>query len=1218
MRYLNKVIFINSAHIPYAEIKLDGNVHFIGTQGVGKSTLLRAILFFYNVDKGKLGIRTQDKQKSYDEFYFPFPNSYIIYEVCRENGNFFVVTFLSNGRVAFRIVDCAYDKRFFVDENRDVRFEWGRISEQLGTKTFRSNIIRGYEEFIDILYGNVQSVAIELRRFNIMESSRYQNVPRTIQNIFLNQSLESRVIKDTIIDSMDFAGDGIDLNFYREHVKDFRQQYDDIWKWFKKEKSGKVKVRVDADNVIAKYALCERVRKAIDELCAMLNYGLQRDEEHLPQIELQVQAMEQDRARQERLLGEEDAKYHKERDELKAKEALASEFLRQVKAKALHYSEIGISHICEMMIKERELQTSKKSFIQQENLLTDKHQSVKTRYEALRLNLRNDMKECRLQAAQHINHIDGETTSKKDALQTRFVDRLNEMDLDCKQKMDQLQGDIDAANQDKAYLMVEEQRLRQTNPFEKEINEKAPLIAKLEKRRLSLTEEKAGKQQEITRITTQTEAERKEIERICEKDVLEMSHAKELIAQEVAKLQNLLSRQKGSMAEWLDDNVEGWKDNLGKVIDNDVLYCTSLNPCKVADSDTLYGIKIDLQHISKTVKTPEELKARLNELEQTLRQIDAKAVRRQEKCNEEIADLERKPAAKLKQLRLEMVNIDAELSQIPQSIDRYEKGIANHQRAGEDWRKQQAQSLLDKCGMVEEQLAKLRASKQAMALHFQHETDELKKWLSREKEALEKEAQEKKNVIADHLQQQEADAKSREAEMDAEMDAELKGLGVDVDRLQEIRKAAERIDDDLHFIEIHRADFYAWQNDQKDYFNLEEVKKEEKKQLIAKLQDLQAKYEQRREKKQDGLRRISHDLQERRSEVKVLAESIDKVRQFAHSTSCPVELGGATKKETVESLASLLDKLKDKVFDKQQNMEDFKRAVTVFKTNFSPQNVFHFRSEFNTENDYTEFAAELYDFISNGKIDEYRLRTSHQYAAIIQRIAREVGDLNQHNAEIKATINEINRDFKDNNFAGVIKHIELRAVESSDPLVQLLLTIKKFDEQHSFDLGSLNLFSTEEMIGKTNDQAVKLLMTLIEKMDAEKKRDKITLADSFKLEFKVKENDNDTSWVEKLSNVGSDGTDILVKSMVNIMLINVFKRKISKRFGDFRLHCMMDEIGKLHPENVEGILKFANVRNIYLINSSPTTYNAQVYKHTYLLSKDEQSNTIVKTLLSLR
>lgn len=57
MKYLNKIIFVNSAHIRYSEVMLDGNVHFTGTQGVGKSTLLRAILFFYNADKMHLGIR---------------------------------------------------------------------------------------------------------------------------------------------------------------------------------------------------------------------------------------------------------------------------------------------------------------------------------------------------------------------------------------------------------------------------------------------------------------------------------------------------------------------------------------------------------------------------------------------------------------------------------------------------------------------------------------------------------------------------------------------------------------------------------------------------------------------------------------------------------------------------------------------------------------------------------------------------------------------------------------------------------------------------------------------------------------------------------------------------------------------------------------------------------------------------------------------------------
>lgn len=82
------------------------------------------------------------------------------------------------------------------------------------------------------------------------------------------------------------------------------------------------------------------------------------------------------------------------------------------------------------------------------------------------------------------------------------------------------------------------------------------------------------------------------------------------------------------------------------------------------------------------------------------------------------------------------------------------------------------------------------------------------------------------------------------------------------------------------------------------------------------------------------------------------------------------------------------------------------------------------------------------------------------------------------------------------------------------------------------------------------------------------------------------------------------------------MLLNVFKESVSKRFKDFRLHCVMDEIGKLHTNNVRGIIKFANERNILLINSSPEERDALAFKHIYKLHKDEKSITIVKRILS--
>ena len=181
MRNLNRIIFINSANIPYADdIFLDGNVHFIGTQGVGKSTVLRSILFFYNADTQKLGIPVE--KQSYAEYYFPYANSYIVYEVTTEKGAFCILTFKSMNRICFRFIDSPYRKEFFVDENRTAYSGTDRIRamlDQYGVDY--SRIIYTYEEYRNILYGN--GVEADMRKYSLMESKQFQNIPRTIQNV---------------------------------------------------------------------------------------------------------------------------------------------------------------------------------------------------------------------------------------------------------------------------------------------------------------------------------------------------------------------------------------------------------------------------------------------------------------------------------------------------------------------------------------------------------------------------------------------------------------------------------------------------------------------------------------------------------------------------------------------------------------------------------------------------------------------------------------------------------------------------------------------------------------------------------------------------------------------------------------------------------------------------------------------------------------------------
>ena len=1219
MRYLNKIIFINSAHVPYAEIKLDGNVHFIGTQGVGKSTLLRSILFFYNVDKSKLGIKTQAGQKGYDEFYLPHQNSYIIYEVCRETGKFFVMTFLSHGRTAFRIVDCAYDKRFFVEEDGSVRYEWGRISEQIGTRVFKSNIIRGYEEFRDIIYGNNQQVEKELRRFSLMESTKYRQVPLTIQNIFLNQSLESRVIKDTIIDSMDFASDDIDLNRYREELKSFRQQYEDIWKWYKVEKNGKVKVKVDAETVIEKYTYYEYARKLISELCGQLNYALKRDTNILPELAEQETSCGQELSRQKRLLGEENDKFTKERDGLKGSEAILDEFLKKIKEKRQHYSEIGIEKIIERIGKEGELKIQQQSLSRQEETLTNKNQSVKSKYDTLIQDVDNQFLAYKIQCQQRINEIDSQHLQAEGRLQTETTEQTEIIRGQYEQKLKENQAQLDEARQTKSNLILQQQRVKQSNPYQEEMDEQERRLNELNDRKLKLFQESTGKQQEIDRILNETAIQRKDLETACEKDIAAIENEIKQINTEIGKVTDMLSRQKGSLIEWLGENVNGWEENIGRVLDEDaVLYNTSLNPQFVGSSDSIYGVKVETDNIEKIIKTPEKLKAQKALMEQKIDELNKKIALQKQQLEADIAELEQKPSARLKQLRMEKMNVDAEYNQIPRRIELLQKEQYASMESLTKWRNAELEKLQTKIGETVKEIEAI--SKQGKLLTDQRdkELENVRKTFEKQKKELKDTCDQQKAEVNAELKSKEQNAAQHKGELLAQMDAELKGLGVDVNQLAAIRQQLQKVTDELKYIEDHRPDFISWQNDTREYFDLEQKKKGERKLIRQKIDELQDKFQKRKLQYDEKISTLSADLHKLQEEQKKLNEAISKVRAFMGNPTCPSELLSAKGIETVKPLADILEELRDHISTQQQRFEEFKQAVIRFKGNFSAQNTFHFRTEFNTDVDYTEFAAELNEFISNNKIEQYRVRTSRQYATIIKRIAKDVGDLSQHKSDIERTILDINRDFRENNFVGVIKEIELRAVESNDRLMQQLLNIKHFDDEHGYDIGQLNLFTSEDNLNRTNEQAVKLLMTLIEMMDAEQKRDTITLSDTFKLEFKVKENDNDTNWVEKLSNVGSDGTDILVKAMVNIMLINVFKRKISRKFGDFKLHCMMDEIGKLHPNNVEGILDFASKRNIFLINSSPTTYNALAYKYTYSLSKDERSNTVVKTLLTIR
>lgn len=1220
MRYLNKIIFLNSAHIPYAEVKLDGNVHFIGTQGVGKSTLLRALLFFYNADKLRLGIPKE--KKSFDAFYFPYPNSYIVYEVMRENGAYCVLALKNQGRVMFRFIDAPFDSKWFIDERKQVYGEWSQIREQVGKKHDISSLVSSYEMYRDIIFGNNRrQELLSFRKYAIVESAKYQNIPRTIQNVFLNTKLDADFIKNTIIRSMSDEDNSIDLNFYREQIKEFEQEYTDVSLWTKKEKNGEVLIRRIADKVIDAYRTLLNNRRLIGEGRRELNYAERVAQELLPQYRLDIQESEAECNWVSRLIGEEQEKYGKERDKLSRELGVFDAQLKKTAAKRKHYEEIHIEDILQRVEQETIIEDERKRQEAMKAELEKSYQNVVDKYKALLEQLDMDLRAFRNSKTTLLNKHQAALMTQKETLMQEWRKAETETREVFQKKISAVDEMMAQLVHEETALKIQKAKVAHENPFAREMETNEQEFAEFTARQFQVETEIKEVELRIETLRQEAEKELEIAELKYQASLDEPKKQKADVEAEIRKIQNLLEKSKGSFSEWLDQNRKGWQENIGKVVDEEeILYNNVLNPQLAADSLSssslsLYGVSINLAAVERKFRTPKELKEQLAEKEQLRADIIKLLNDLQNQHEEDNKTLKGKYLLQIRKLNESLYAKKAEMQLLPQTEKKLKMQLLESKNRLAKWRNQQLSELEDK------QNALIADKVKKEELKRQLEADLLRKLKVHQAEynrQVKTETQKYEVFVQDirtqiEEKQKQVDA-SRKKLLKAQHD-ELHGKGMDTQALDAYNKRIAELDAELAFIRKNRDVVAVYRNDKIELFDQEPAVRQERKNKAEALMTIEDKFRQRSERLKLQLSVAQEKLAEQQAALRILEAGLNAVKNFrSDATLCPLGSSEIGEKITTKDCLAIVEELKRQIYEDSRTLDNFKKQSQDFLGKFSAHNTFHFNVSPVTEEEFIAFASNLCEFVDNDKISEYQKRISERYTGIIFRISKEVGDLTRREGDIGKTINDINRDFEERNFAGVIREIALRPLKSNDQLMILLLRIRDFAEENQFNMGEMDLFTTESR-QDVNAKAVKYLLAFMKGLLDEPNRKQLQVADTFKLEFRIKENDNDTGWVEKIANVGSDGTDILVKAMVNIMLINVFKEKASKKSGDFKIHCMMDEIGKLHPNNVKGILEFANRRNILLVNSSPTTYNVEDYKYTYLLSKDNRANTKVTQLI---
>ena len=1215
MRYLNKIIFINSAQIKYAEVNLDGNVHFIGTQGVGKSTLLRSVLFFYNADSLGLGIPKQ--KDSYVDYYFKHSNSYIIYEVVREDGKFCVVSYKSQHKVCFRFFNGEYKQQYFVKANGNVPDSWDEIAAKLdANKVFYSKRkIDEYKEYRDIIYGNNADKKHEYRRYSILESKDYQQVPKTIQNVFLNSKMEAEFIKQTIILSLD-NDVRIDLNQYAHHLNSFETQLTDIRKL-------KMPSTISqAENIAKLYIAIRHLEREKIQIAKELAWAVNKNEQDEPVVSERLKTQKEKAdvfiKKQKRAKELFDEKATRINGDIRVQQ----ENLKKARELNDEYTQKNITQILETVEQKNDFEQEKGNLINEKNLLTAQFQDLEVKYQALLNALENQFNDFSNGKIAVRNTVNADFLTFKDKTTKEFSKKIADLREEHKQEIEHLRTVWEDKKKNTNALKVNKERIKHTRFFDEEIRSLEQELQTIQNkiRQLPIDKNNAGEQ--IKTIQKQWELDEQNLQKNFERDKERIDTQLTDLNAKITNIESYIYNSKDSLFGWLNENYPDWDKTIGKVIDEkDVLFNTSLNPRLKEKSENFYGIEIDLNEINKTVKTVADYESDKKSLSTKIQDLKQSISDLSQQLEVDSEKLKKKYQPKIREQKDLIREIDYNLEQSKNKQSETSIKLNELKANAQSERTRQLEMVEANIAEAVEN-AKVAEQKVRVA---EEESNKAIKTREKERDRIIEAEKDSKDKILIEI---EAAIKSKKTEIDTQKseiqnrkNKELSDKGADTRRLNEINSKLKDIETKLNFIESNRALVERYRYDKEQYLDKVNDFKQQKQQLDKQLELESSKYEKQRNEIANELSAIQSIVQELDNKLKYIHEDISLFEEF-RNTECfksIAEYFGTLilNISTEKRVKILIDEVKSIYYEKLRNRQDeLRNTTTDFLGKFSENNIFKFKKVIPNESALLAFSEMLSDFVEERKLERIEKEVNERFAFIVSTIGTETGNLLAQSGEIQKIISKINNDFveRESIGAGVIKKIELRVEDSKNEIVQLLMMIKKFNDENSLEFGEPNLFSSGNQ-DKKNKDAVDLLKQFVKKIN-DGKRDFISLSDSFELKFRIEENQNDTGWVEKLSNVGSEGTDTLVKAMLNIMLLNVFKESVSKRFKDFRLHCMMDEIGKLHPTNVRGILKFANDRNILLINGSPIENDALAFSHIYKLHKDTESMTKVNLIIT--
>jgi hypothetical protein len=1215
MRGLTQLTLINSASLNYANINLNGNTLLSGANGVGKTTVLRAVLFFYHANSRKVDINSA-KKKNFKEYYFSTLNSYLLYKY----NNIFGVSYVLMYKTSLQ-TDIKY--RFFRSTNEinieDVFFEnnialgFADIIKNLRKLDVTiSSTIQSGKEYRDILYDHDKSMK-EFALFNT--NKEYAQIHNTISNIFINSKLDSNVIKKSLVNSVeDFTP--INLNQIRSNISQFLDEIKDI----KAYEKNRAYIKKSLEYLVEYKSSLKILGELAKDIFAQVLYTTS----YISTVEIQRKENNDLLLVQENILEKNKNTYDKRFKVLNKQEILLEDFIKRAKQKQKEYEALNIDEKIALFDKKDIYSNQLNSLNDEINLLKSTAQSEAFKYDELISKQDSLFDKFQNEKQTSINEFQKELLGKIKSLQTIQSKELKKLDdfylEEIEEKWQELVSIKDTIK-DKKYMLksiTNQEFLKdEKNNIVKIIDKNKSLEhkLKLEIQQQQNKMENLSNQIEILEINTQNSLDN--ISNILQQD-------KNILDEKIKKIQEKLNTNEDTFLGFLKDNNYKYTATLSCILKDDILFSTDLSPKISEQNKSLYGIEIDTNSLDMSLYDDAILQGKLKAY---LEDIDNLKLKYETQKNRLLQDTQ----TQTKQLSKEKKELNKQINTLQIDLTKTITTILKETSSLNEIKQKEIEIKTDKLKQVNDEISNINSTydiKQEQYKYIQKQFNTkiktIKSNTTKDENLLRDEELDFTQNIKNQIKQYKQIVLSKIEQLNKQKLEVLSKKGIDTSSLKEKEIEASKLKNTLQDIEKISVIINNYNKDKEEYISLLGVKNAQLKAIVKDIEQLSFTYE----KESTNIKQIIKDLKEKKERLKNEYDKLDRnLKQFKSIENQAIYNKLLAYKDDNFRCNSYEDisVIKDKIYGIDDQLKIFIQKLAkglnqVFR-NISQNNILNIYPPKSSQNEDILYSANLLkEFEDDNKIKTFQQELSSRYSLSLSHYEQEIRNLLNAQGSIQKTIRKITKKLKDLKNIKVIQKVELQYDNTEDKAVQLLIELKNLYENNAF-ASEINLFNPLGANNEFNQKVMDIFTKLNEYLYEHSKKEFINLDDSFVLKFRAIENGNDTGFVQILDDVGSNGTDVMIKVMVYITMLNLaleesLNKKVSSTSDNLYLHCILDEVGILSPKYLKELIHYANEQNIRFINGAPDEKIVTTYKRVYMLRTTPDHKTIVNEIVA--